>query len=263
MDQTLDALAHLDERPERHQLGDPAVHQLAHLVAGGELLPGILLGGLQRQADALPVEVHFQDLDLDLIAHLHYCAGVVDVLPRQLGHVHQTVHAAQVHERPEVHYRGDDSGTPLARLEIVEERFALLLLGLLQPSSAGQNHIVAVLVQLDDLGLQRLADIGLEVANPSQFHQRGGQEAPQADVENQAAFDHFDHRARNRALLLLDILDIAPGPLILCPLLGQNEMAVFVLFLKDKRLDLLAQGDDLAGIGHVADRQLPGRDDPL
>jgi hypothetical protein len=32
VDQTLDAVAHLDERTERHQLGDPAVDQLADLV---------------------------------------------------------------------------------------------------------------------------------------------------------------------------------------------------------------------------------------
>ena len=92
--QALDALAHLHKGAERHQLGDPAVHQLAHLVAGGELLPGVLLGGLERQADALAVEVHLQHLHLDLVAHLHHRAGVVDVLPRQLGHVHQAVHAA-------------------------------------------------------------------------------------------------------------------------------------------------------------------------
>src|SRR3989440_5989836 len=45
--EALDALAHLDERAERHELGDLPVHELADLVAVRELLPRILLRGLQ------------------------------------------------------------------------------------------------------------------------------------------------------------------------------------------------------------------------
>ena len=51
--EALDAVADLDERTELDELGDPAVDELADLVGGGELLPRVLLGGLQRQADAL------------------------------------------------------------------------------------------------------------------------------------------------------------------------------------------------------------------
>ena len=51
--QTLDAFADLHERAERHELGDPAVDELADLVAVGELLPRVLLRGLERQRDAL------------------------------------------------------------------------------------------------------------------------------------------------------------------------------------------------------------------
>ena len=263
VNQALDALAHLDEGAERHQLGDPPVHQLAHLMAGGELLPGVLLGCLQRQADALPVEIHFEHLDLDLVANLHHGTGVVDVLPGQLGHMHQAVHAAQVDERPEVDHRGHHAAAALSGLEVVEERLALLLLGLLQPGPAGQHHVVAVLVQLDDLGLQGLPYIWLEVAHPAQLYQRRGQKAPQADVQDQAALDNLDHLARDRAILLFGLLDVAPGPLVLGPLLGQDQMAVLVLLLEHQGFDLLSEGDDLAGIDHIAYVQLSGRDDPL
>ena len=57
-----DAVADLDERAERHELGDPAVDQLADPVVGGELLPRVLLGGLERQVDALAVEVDLEHL---------------------------------------------------------------------------------------------------------------------------------------------------------------------------------------------------------
>jgi hypothetical protein len=55
--EALDAFADLDERTELHELGDPAVDELLDLVALGEFLPRILLGGLQREADALTAEV--------------------------------------------------------------------------------------------------------------------------------------------------------------------------------------------------------------
>ncbi len=97
----------LHEGAERHQLGDAAVHELAHLVTVGELLPRVLLGGLERQADPLLVEVDVENLHVDLVADLHDRGGVVDVLPAELGHVHEPVHPAEVDEGTEVHDRGD------------------------------------------------------------------------------------------------------------------------------------------------------------
>ena len=105
--QALDAVADLHERAERHELGDPAVDELADAVGRGELLPRVLLGGLERQADALAVEVDVEHLHRDLVADLHDRAGMVDVLPRQLGHVDEAVHAAEVDEGAEV----DDRST--------------------------------------------------------------------------------------------------------------------------------------------------------
>ncbi len=249
--------------PNGHQLGDPAVDELAHPMVAGELLPRVLLGGLEREADALAVEVDLEDLHLDLVADLHDRAGVVDVLPRQLGHVDEPVHAAEVDERTEVDHRRDGALADLARLEVGEEVLALLLLGLLQPGPAGQHHVVAVLVELDDLGLEAAADVGLQVADPAQLDQRRRQEAPQADVEDQAALDDLDDRAADDALFFLDLLDRAPGPLVLGPLLGQDEPALLVLLLEDEGLDGVAERHDLAGIDVVADRELTSGDDAL
>ena len=130
--QTLDAFAHLHERAERHELGDPAVDELADLVAAGELLPRVLLRGLERQRDALARQVDVEHLHGDLVAHLHDRARVVDVLPRQLGHVDEAVHAAEVDEGAEVHDRRHHTAADLARLEVGEELVTLLALGLLE-----------------------------------------------------------------------------------------------------------------------------------
>ena len=137
------------------------------------------------------------------------------------------------------------------------------LLRLLEPGPAGQHDVVAVLVELDDLGLERLADVGLQVADPAQLDERRRQEAAQADVEDEAALDDLDDRALDDAVVFLDLLDVAPGPLVLGPLLGQDQAAFLVLLGEDEGLDLVAERHDLVGVDVVADRQLAGGDDAL
>src|SRR6476469_5063941 len=112
---------------------------------------------------------------------------MVDVLPRQLGHVDEAVHAAEVHERTEVDDARHHTGADLARLEVLEELLALLLLGLLEPRPPREHDVVAVLVELDDLRLEAATHVGLQVADPAQLDERGREEATEADVEDQAA----------------------------------------------------------------------------
>ena len=188
---------------------------------------------------------------------------MVDVLPGQLGDVHQTVHPAQVDERAEVDDGGDHTLADGALLQLVEELAAHLGLGLLQPGAAGQHHVVAVLVQLDDLGLDLLADVRLQIADAAHLDQRGGQEAAQPDVEDQAALDDLDDGALDGLVLLLELLDGAPGALVLRALLGEDEPALFVLFGENQGLDLVADGNDLVGVDVVLDGELAGGDDPF
>ena len=56
--------------------------------------------------------------------------------------------------------------------------------------------LLPVLVELDDLGLELHADVGLQVTDPAHLHQRRGQEAAQADVDDQAALDDLDDGGR-------------------------------------------------------------------
>src|SRR5581483_11590839 len=121
--------------------------------------------------------------------------------------------------------------------------------------------VVAVLVELDDLGFEAPADVRGQVAHPSQLHERCREEAPQADVEDETALHDLDHGAADDAVLFLDLLDRAPGALVLGALLGQDEATFLVLLLEDKGLDLVAEAHDLRGIDVVADRQFTGGND--
>src|SRR5664280_1135220 len=186
---------------------------------------------------------------------------MIDVLPRQLGHVDQSVHSPEVDERTEVDHRRDNTLAALARLEVDQELSPLLLLGLLEPRSAGQHHVVAVAVELDDLRLDGPTDIRLELAHPPQFHQRCRQEAPQANIHDQAALDHLDHRTGDHFVGFLQLLDGAPCPLVLSPLLRKDQSAFLVLLLEHEGFDGLAKRHDLRRIHIVADRQFAHRYD--
>src|SRR6478609_5310350 len=263
VDQALDAVVDAHERTERDELGDLARDDLTDRVGPGEVLPRVLLRRLQRQGDPLAVHVDVQNLDRDLLADLDDLGRVVDVLPGQLGDVHQAVDATEVHERTEVDDAGDDAGADLTLLQLLEERGAHLGLGLLEPGTAGQDHVVAVLVQLDDLGLDLLAHVGLEVADATHLDERGGKEAAEADVEDESTLDDLDDGAGDDAVLLLDLLDGAPGTLVLSALRGQDQPAFLVLLLENQGLDLIAHGNDLGGVDVLLDGELAGGDDTL
>ena len=216
----------------------------------------------ERQADALPLEVDLEHLDLDLVADRDHRGRVVDVLPGQLGDVDESVHAAQVDEGAEVDDRGHDALADLARLEVLEELLPLLLLRLLQPGPPAQHHVVAVLVELDDLGFESPADVGQQVTDPSESTRQAGRK-PRRPMSRIRPPLTTSMTGPDDAVLLLDPLDRAPRPLVLGPLLGQDQPPFLVLLLEDEGLDLLAEGDDFAGVDVVADGQLTGRDNSL
>src|SRR6185437_9994189 len=93
--------------------------------------------------------------------------------------------------------------------------------------------------------------------------ERGRQEAAEADVDDQAALDDLDDRAGDDTVGILDLLDVAPGALVLGALLGQNEATLFVFLLEDEGFDHVADVDDLGGVDVVLDREFAGGDDAL
>ena len=151
----------------------------------------------------------------------------------------------------------------LTLLQLVEEGGADCGLGLFQVCTARQNNVVAVLVQLDDLSFELLADVGSEVADAAHLNEGCGQEATQTDVEDEATLDNLDNGTGNDAVVFLDLLDVAPCTLVLRALLRQEEAAFLVFLLEDEGLDLVAHGDDVVGVDVVLDGQLAREDDAL
>src|SRR4029450_8795366 len=219
------------------------------------ILPRAFRRPRERPRPPLALEIDVEYLDLDLLADLDDLARVVDVLPRELGHVHEPVDAAEVHERPEVRDRRDGRLAAFALLQRLEELLAALALRLLKEGAAREHHVVAVAVKLDDLGLELGPHERMQVSDPPEVDERGWQEPAEPDVQDETTLDDLDHRALDRAARLHDLLDPAPGTLVLRALLRQDQAALFVLLLEHEGLDLVADLHDLARVDVVADGQ--------
>ena len=263
MHEAFDAVFDGDEDTELNDLGDLALDDLARNVGAGEALPRIFLGGLEGQGDALTIEINVKHLDGDLVSDLDDLGRVIDVLPRQLGNVDQAVNTAQIDERAEVDDGGHDAFTDLALLKLGQEGLAHFGLGLLEVLATGEDHVVAVLVELEDLGLDLLADVRGQIADTTHLDERCRQEATQTDVDDEATLDSFDDSAFDNAIGFLDLLDVAPSALVLCTLLGQNQTAFLVFLGDDKGLNGVADLDDFVRINVLLDGKLAGGDDTL
>ena len=156
-----------------------------------------------------------------------------------------------------------DALADLALVQVVEERGARLGLRLLEQGAAREHDVVAVLVELEDLRLDLLAEVRREVADAAQLDERRRQEAAEADVDDESTLDDLDDRTGDDTVGLLDLLDVAPGALVLSALLGQDEAAFLVLLLENEGLDLVADLDDLVGVDVVLDGELARGDDTL
>src|SRR4029450_4077915 len=99
----------------------------------------------------------------------------------------------------------------------------------------------------DDLGLELGSHERMQVSNPPEVDERGGQEPAEPDVQDETTLDDLDHRALDRAARLHDLLDPAPGALVLRALLRKDQAALLVLLLEHEGLDLVAALHGLAG----------------
>src|SRR5438105_614590 len=148
---------------------------------------------------------------------------MVDVAPRELGDVDQTVHAVEVDEGAEVDDVRDRPVDHVAWIELVEDRLAHLLALVFEHCAPGEDHVVARAVQLDHLAAELLAEVLVQVLHAADVDERRRQEAANAEIEDQAALDHLDHAAVDRLALLVRSLDRLPGDLEAGALLREDQ----------------------------------------
>ena len=263
VDKALNAVAKVNKCTEGNKLGDSALDNSVNWILGNKYAPWILRSLLKTKGDALTVKVNVENLNLNLLANLNNLRWVVNVVPRKLGNVNQAVNAAKVNKCTKLNDGGNGTLELHANLELAQDVLTLCLTSLLKNNAARKNNVVAVAIHLDNTSLNTSAHECTKVLDATKVNKGCRQEATEANVKNQAALNNLDNLALNGLTSVELIFNCLPSTLVLSTLLGENQTALFVLFLKDKSLDVLTQGDDLCRVDVFTNRKLTSRNNAL
>ncbi len=148
-------------------------------------------------------------------------------------------------------------------LKPVEDRLAHLLALVLEDGATGEHDVVARAVELDDLAAELARHELVEVLHAADVDERRRKEATYAEVEDQAALDDLDDLPDDGFAGLGGGLDLLPGELEACALLGEDEPAFGVFLGQDERIDLLAERDLVGRVDRAPDGELGDGDDAL
>ena len=135
--------------------------------------------------------------------------------------------------------------TVIAALHAVEELLALFGALLLDQFAAGEDDVLALVVDFDDLEIVGVADELLEVLRRDDVDLRAGQERLDADVDHEAAFDHGLDLAFDEAAALENLDDLFPVLLVGGLFLGEDDHALVVFEALEQDFDFVA---DLRGL---------------
>ena len=257
MDEAFDAAFDLDERAVRHEVDDLAVDLLADGVALLDAFPGVGLGLLEAEGDALALAVDFDDHDGDFFADLDDFARVADAAPGHVGDVQQAVETVEVHERAVVGDVLDDAAADDARLDLFEELATAFAALFFDEFATRDDEVLLLLVDLDDLEVEGLTHEAFKVLRRVDVDLRGGHEGVDADGDDQAALDDgLDATLDDGAFLAIG-LDAFPLADLLGAVEGDGRGAVLVFKLLEVDLELHTDLD----FGHVGKFSL--RDEAL
>ena len=157
---------------------------------------------LRPKRHALPFAIELQNPHVDLFADLDDFGRMLDALPRHVGDVQQAVDAAQVDEGAVVGEILDHTLDRRTLLQIVQQRGPLCAVFLLDDRAARHDHVVALLIELDDLEFERLVLQVRRIAHRTHIDQRTRQErAHVVDLDGEAALDAARDDADDHFLL--------------------------------------------------------------
>ena len=134
-----------------------------------------------------------------------------------------------------------DAAQRLALRERSERLLFFQVMVMLDERPAGQHHVAAPGVHLDDLHVEDLADERVEVVNRLDVDLRAGQESSHsADVHGQSALGRRDDLSLDRRPGLVGLVQMVPDLELLGLFPGEHEIAVRILGCFEHDLEFVA-----------------------
>ncbi len=200
MYQAFNALFQLSEAAVVGEVGNTSGDASAFWVTGFDSDPWIFTQLLEAQGNTIALAIVLQNLDIDLVANVDDFRRMLDTLPGHVGDVQQAIDATQIDECAVIGEVLDDALDLLAFLQRFQQSFTLGGVLGFQDTATGNDNVVALLVQLDDLEFQLFAFQVRGIAHWTDVNQGTWQERTDAvNVDSEAAFnltvdnalDHF------------------------------------------------------------------------
>ena len=255
-DQALDAGLDLDKGAEIGGAGHLAANAVAGLVPLRDQRPGVGSQLFEAERNLARVAVDLEDSDFQFVADVENVRRLLDAIPRDVGHMQQAIHTAQVEEGAEVGesaYGGADHRTFLERFELLAARARLLLF---QHGAAVHYDVFLGGVELDDPAGDLLAGELLHLGRGLGAAAGGGQEGAHADIDGQAALHQAGDYAHDGPLFGKGALERGPvpGPLDL----DLGELIVALRVAAAQRHDHQVADGDVGfarGVAKVVERE--------
>ena len=212
-----------------------------------------LVGDLQRfdrQADAPPVAIDAGDVGVHLVAHGVAVGALLGALAREVGLANEALHAVvEGHLDAAADHGRDDAGDGGAALVVLDPLHGIVAELLDTQADAFLFDVDAEHLGLDQIALLVIRDGVVARAHPVEIgevhHAVDVALQPDEDTELGDALDlALDLGTRRKAVVELD-----PG-VLLALLEAQADAALVGIDVEHHDLDLLAGGDNLAGV-HV------------
>ena len=166
---------------------------------------------------------------------------MADALPGHISDVQQTVDATQVNKRTVVGEVLDDTFDILAFLQRRQQLFALVAVLFFQHCTAGNHHVVALLVELDDLEFQRLAFQVRGFAQRANVDQRTRQERTDfGDVDGETTLHLAVDDAGDHVVFVVGCFQLLPAFCTAGFFAGQTGFTETVVDHFHGNLDLVA-----------------------
>ena len=243
VDKTLDAVLELDECTVVGDAHDLAANDGTHGVLELGLFPWIRPDLLESEADTLAVGVKLEDLDFDRLADLEHLTWMVEATVRHVGDVEQAVDTTEVDEATVVGDVLDDAVEDDALGEHLERLAPLALALLLEQHPTGEHDVAALLVELDDLELERLAQVLVEVLDGTEVHLGAREERLDADIDLQTTLDAALHHTRDDLVGCNSLGDLVPSLHLVSLALREEEGLRVFLHGAEVDVDRIAHSD--------------------
>src|SRR2546428_629255 len=240
VDQALDPGLHLDEGAVVGEADDLARDARARRILLRGVRPGVLLDLLQTEADALGGRIELEHDHAQLVADVEHLARVPDAAPAHVGDVQEAVDAAQVDEGAVVGQVLHDAGEDGALLQLLEGVLLQRLPLLLQQDAPAEHDVAALLVELDHLELELLADQLAATADRPQVHLRPGVERLHPHADREPALHAPDDGPLAEVVSLARGGDLVPDAHLVGLLLGEDDHARVVLARLEQHLHRIA-----------------------